>query len=85
MRIHMRTACHRSGRLIAQKVDLLGDARAYAWLSPAVVETALEHAAGPYLIPTSFTFGRLAQTNNGTCGAYCGFGAIRWPLWWNVR
>jgi len=75
MGIRMRTACDATGRLIAQEVDLLADAGAYASLSPAVVETALEHAAGPYLIPNVTTRGRLAYTNNGTCGAFRGFGA----------
>lgn len=75
MRIAMQTACDAAGRLVAQQVDLLADAGAYASLSPAVVETALEHAAGPYTIASVTTCGRLAHTNNGTCGAFRGFGA----------
>lgn len=75
MRIQMRTACDAEGRLVAQQVDLLADAGAYASLSPAVMETALEHAAGPYTIAHVTTRGRLAHTNNGTGGAFRGFGA----------
>ena len=74
MRIRMRTACDPDGRLLAQEVDLVADAGAYASLSPAVVETALEHACGPYRISNIRARGRLAYTNNGTCGALRGFG-----------
>jgi CO/xanthine dehydrogenase Mo-binding subunit len=35
----------------------------------------MEHAAGPYLIPNIQTRGQLYYTNNGTCGAFRGFGA----------
>jgi len=74
MRIRMRTACDAEGRLLAQEVDLLADAGAYASLSPGVVETALEHACGPYVVPNVRSRARLAYTNNGTCGAMRGFG-----------
>lgn len=75
MQIEMRTACDAKGRLVAQKVDVLADCGAYASLSPAVLETALEAAIGPYRVPAIQTEGRLAYTNNGTCGAFRGFGA----------
>jgi xanthine dehydrogenase D subunit len=75
MRIRMRTGCDASGRLIGQEVDLLMDCGAYASLSPAVLETALEHACGPYEIANVRTHGRLAYTNNSICGAFRGFGA----------
>jgi len=75
MTIRMRTACDADGRLLAQEVDVLADAGAYASLGPGVLETALEHAGGPYVIDNVSTRGRLAYTNNGTCGAFRGFGA----------
>jgi CO/xanthine dehydrogenase Mo-binding subunit len=75
MTIRMRTACDADGRLLAQEVDVLADAGAYASLGPGVLETALEHAAGPYVIANVKTRGRLAYTNNGVCGAFRGFGA----------
>jgi xanthine dehydrogenase D subunit/xanthine dehydrogenase C subunit len=75
MRIRMRTGCDAEGRLLAQEVDLLADAGAYASLGPSVLETALEHAAGTYEIPHVRTHGRLAYTNNGVGGAFRGFGA----------
>lgn len=75
MAIRMRTACDAEGRLVAQEVDVLSDAGAYASLGPGVLETALEHAAGPYVVTNVATRGRLAYTNNGVCGAFRGFGA----------
>ncbi len=75
MRLRMRTGCDKDGRLVAQEVDLISDSGAYASLSPGVLETALEHAAGPYVIDNIRTRGRLAYTNNGVGGAFRGFGA----------
>jgi len=75
MRIRMRTGCDAAGRLLAQQVDVLADAGAYASLGPSVLETALEHAAGTYEIAHVKTRGRLAYTNNGVGGAFRGFGA----------
>jgi nicotinate dehydrogenase large molybdopterin subunit len=75
MRIRMRTACDADGYLVAQEVDVLADCGAYASLGPAVLETALEHACGPYAVPNVKTHGRLVYTNNGVCGAFRGFGA----------
>ena len=75
MRIHMRTACDAEGGLLAQHVDVVADAGAYASLGPGVLETALEHACGPYVVPNVLSSGRLAYTNNGVCGAFRGFGA----------
>lgn len=74
MTIRMRTACDAEGRLVAQQVDILSDGGAYASLSPGVLETALEHACGPYDVANVQARGRLAYTNNGTCGALRGFG-----------
>ncbi len=75
MTIRMKTACDAEGRLIAQAVDVTSECGAYASLSPAVLETALEHVAGPYRIDNIVSRGRLAYTNNGVCGAFRGFGA----------
>ncbi|MBT9385185.1 molybdopterin-dependent oxidoreductase [Pseudooceanicola sp. CBS1P-1] len=74
MTIRMRTACDGEGLLLAQEVALLADSGAYASLSPGVMETAMEHCAGPYVIPNIRTRGRLAYTNNGIGGAFRGFG-----------
>ena len=75
MRIRMRTGCDAEGRLLAVSVELTADGGAYASLSPAVIETALEHCCGPYIVPHVEGVARLVATNNGTCGAFRGFGA----------
>ncbi|MBP1860136.1 molybdopterin cofactor-binding domain-containing protein [Rhizobium herbae] len=75
MTIRMRTACDREGMLLAQEVEVIGDAGAYVSLGAAVLETALEHACGPYVVAHVASSGRLAYTNNGVCGAFRGFGA----------
>lgn len=75
MTIRMRTACDAEGRLLAQEVDALADAGAYASLGPAVIETAMQHACGPYIVDNIKARGRLVYTNNGLCGAFRGFGA----------
>jgi xanthine dehydrogenase D subunit len=75
MIIRMRTGCDGEGRILAQEVDLLADAGAYASLGPSVMETALEHAAGTYEVAHVKTRGRLVYTNNGVGGAFRGFGA----------
>ena len=75
MRIRLRTGCDADGRLLAHAVELLADGGAYASLGPAVLETAMEHAAGPYMVANIRARGRMAATNNGLCGAFRGFGA----------
>jgi CO/xanthine dehydrogenase Mo-binding subunit/CO/xanthine dehydrogenase FAD-binding subunit len=75
MAITMRTACDAQGHLVAQEVQALADCGAYASLSPAVLETAMEHAVGPYRVQNIDSHGQLAYTNNGTGGAFRGFGA----------
>ncbi|MFN3171686.1 MAG: molybdopterin cofactor-binding domain-containing protein [Hyphomicrobiales bacterium] len=72
--IRMKTACDKQGKLLAQQVDAIADGGAYASLSVGVIETAMEHACGPYLVPNIDARGRLVATNNGTCGAFRGFG-----------
>jgi CO/xanthine dehydrogenase Mo-binding subunit len=72
--IRMKTACDENGKLLAQQVDAIADGGAYASLSLGVIETAMEHACGPYLVPNIDARGRLVATNNGTCGAFRGFG-----------
>lgn len=72
--IRMKTACDKQGKLLAQQVDAIADGGAYASLSLGVIETAMEHACGPYIVPNIDARGRLVSTNNSTCGAFRGFG-----------
>ncbi|MGA7327330.1 MAG: molybdopterin cofactor-binding domain-containing protein, partial [Rhodomicrobium sp.] len=75
MTIRMRTGCDSEGHLLAQEAEVMADAGAYASLGPAVLETALEHAIGPYRVDNVKTSSKLVYTNNGVCGAFRGFGA----------
>lgn len=72
--IRMKTACDENGKLVAQQVDAVADGGAHASLSLGVIETAMEHACGPYIVPNIDARGRLVSTNNSTCGAFRGFG-----------
>lgn len=75
MRIRMKTGCDAQGRIVAQDVDVIADCGAYASLAPCVLETGMEHVIGPYLAAHVRSRGRLVYTNNGTGGAFRGFGA----------
>ena len=75
--ITMRSACDKSGRLLAHEVSLLADTGAYAQHGPEVLETAFENVQGPYFWPAFQGHGRLAYTNNGISGAMRGFGALQ--------
>ncbi|MEO0384753.1 MAG: molybdopterin cofactor-binding domain-containing protein [Pseudomonadota bacterium] len=72
--IRLKTACDKQGKLLSQQVDAIADGGAYASLSLGVIETAMEHACGPYIVPNIDARGRLVSTNNSTCGAFRGFG-----------
>jgi CO/xanthine dehydrogenase Mo-binding subunit len=76
-RIRMRTGCTVDGRLLAHEASLLLDTGAYASHGPEVLDTAHEHAPGPYRWDAISIEGRLARTNNGISGAFRGFGALQ--------
>jgi len=73
-RIEARLAGRRDGTLTAVQARIWADKGAYASLGPAVLNLAVEHMAGPYKIPHVDVQGRLVYTNNGTNGAFRGFG-----------
>lgn len=73
-RIRHRTGVDRDGRLVAQEVDVLIDAGAYATLSPVVLSRAVIHAGGPYHCENVRIAGRAVLTNHVPFGAFRGFG-----------
>jgi CO/xanthine dehydrogenase Mo-binding subunit len=77
MQVRMRTGCTADGRLLAHQVTLLLDTGAYASHGPEVLDTAYEHAPGPYRWEALSVHGRLVYTNNGISGAFRGFGALQ--------
>jgi CO/xanthine dehydrogenase Mo-binding subunit len=74
-RIRHRTAVDRTGRLLAQEIDVLLDGGAYVTLSPVVLSRAIIHAAGPYACDHVRITGRAVLTNSVPYGAFRGFGA----------
>ncbi|WP_117168223.1 xanthine dehydrogenase subunit D [Paraliobacillus sediminis] len=74
MRIKMKTGVDKDGKLIAHQVDILADTGAYSTLGPAILDFAVEHAAGPYMIDHVETSGLSVFTNNGVAGEFRGFG-----------
>lgn len=53
---------------------IIADTGAYATLGPAVLDFAVEHAIGPYMIPNIQVEGYSVFTNNGVAGEFRGFG-----------
>ena len=66
-----------SGELVAMKVDIVGDAGAYALLSPRVLFAAAVVATGPYRIDNVDVKSRAVYTHNVPTSAFRGFGAMQ--------
>ncbi|WP_242940625.1 xanthine dehydrogenase family protein molybdopterin-binding subunit [Sulfobacillus thermosulfidooxidans] len=65
------------GELVAMKVDITGDAGAYAMLSPRVLFAAAVVATGPYRIDHVDVKSRAVYTHNVPTSAFRGFGAMQ--------
>lgn len=74
MKIKMITGANEGGKLVGHYVRIVADTGAYATLGPAVLDFAVEHATGPYIIPYVDVEGVSVFTNNGVAGEYRGFG-----------
>lgn len=74
MKITVKTGTNESGEILAHQVKIIADKGAYATLGPAVLDFAVEHSAGPYMIPNIETEGISVYTNNGVMGEFRGFG-----------
>jgi nicotinate dehydrogenase large molybdopterin subunit len=74
MRIWMKTGSDKNGKLLAHQVRILADTGAYATLGSAVLDFAVEHSTGPYVIPNVEIEGLSVFTNNGVAGEFRGFG-----------
>ncbi|OES46457.1 xanthine dehydrogenase subunit D [Domibacillus iocasae] len=74
MMITMKTGVDRAGKLRAHQTTIVADTGAYATLGPAILDFAVEHTCGPYLIPAVKTNGVSIFTNNGVSGEFRGFG-----------
>ena len=70
-----RTGAMRDGRLMAQEIELIADAGAYASTSGPVISNAVSFATGPYITPHVKIDGYAVYTNNPLTMAFRGFGA----------
>ena len=76
-RIWMRHGATREGRVVSIRARLLIDGGAYASSSAYVIANASTFAAGPYEVPNALIEGTCVYTNNPSCGAMRGFGAVQ--------
>lgn len=72
-----RTGAQNDGTLVAQEIDIIGDAGAYPCLSARVLFAGAALAAGPYRVPNVATRSRAVFTNNVPASAFRGFGAMQ--------
>ena len=70
-----RTGVMRDGTLVAQDIEVVLDAGAYATVSPVVLSRGGLHAGGPYACPHARIRARAMATNMPPSGAFRGFGA----------
>ena len=72
--IRIKTGAKKDGTLTAIQAELIGDAGAYASLSPKVLARTTTHATGPYQVPHVSIDCYAMYTNNPPAGAFRGFG-----------
>jgi len=72
-----RTAAAADGTILAQDVEIVSDAGAYAYLSALVLLYSAVHACGPYRVDDVRLRARTAYTNNPPTSAFRGFGGMQ--------
>jgi len=72
-----RTAANSDGTVVAQDIDIVGDAGAYPYLSPRVLFAAAVTAVGPYRVDHVRIRSRAVFTNQVPNSAFRGFGAMQ--------
>ena len=75
-----RTGATRDGRIVAQDVDIIGDAGAYPYLSARILFAGAALSCGPYSTPNVSVRSRAVFTNNVPTSAFRGFGAMQVTL-----
>ena len=76
-RMRYRHHATRDGRLVKVEARLVLDGGAYASSSAAVLANACCFSCGPYEVPNAYVEGWAVRTNNPSCGAMRGFGAVQ--------
>ncbi|MQA93712.1 MAG: molybdopterin-dependent oxidoreductase [Streptosporangiales bacterium] len=74
------TAARSDGTILAQRVDIVGDAGAYPYLSARVLFAGAALACGPYRTPAASVRARAVFTNTMPSSAFRGFGAMQVTL-----
>ena len=77
MVLRYTTGATSDGRLTGQKIEIIGDAGAYPYLSPRIVFAAAVLACGPYGVADVDIRSRAVFTNNVPTSAFRGFGAMQ--------
>jgi xanthine dehydrogenase D subunit len=72
--IRIKTGAKKDGTLTVVQAELIGDAGAYASLSPKVLTRTTTHATGPYQVPHAKIDCYAMYTNTPPAGAFRGFG-----------
>jgi CO/xanthine dehydrogenase Mo-binding subunit len=76
-RMRYRTASTSDGMLLAQDIEIISDAGAYAYLSALVLLYSSVHACGPYRVESARIRAKAAYTNNPPTSAFRGFGGMQ--------
>ncbi|HMH51649.1 MAG TPA: xanthine dehydrogenase family protein molybdopterin-binding subunit [Candidatus Acidoferrum sp.] len=76
-RLRYRTGALRTGEIVAQEIEILGDSGGYAYLSALVLLYSTVTAAGPYRVSAASVDARVAYTNNPPTSAMRGFGGMQ--------
>ena len=78
-RNHMRyrTAAASDGTILAQDIEIISDAGAYAYLSALVLLYSSVHACGPYKVENARIRAKTVYTNNPPTSAFRGFGGMQ--------
>ncbi|MEV7928031.1 xanthine dehydrogenase subunit D [Kitasatospora sp. NPDC088264] len=76
-RMHYEHGATRDGKLVFADCRIVLDGGAYASASPAVVGNAASLGHGPYVIPNVRMHAIALYSNNPSCGAMRGFGAVQ--------
>lgn len=77
MTMRYRTAIDEQGHIIAQDIEIIGNAGAYPMLSARVLFAAAVHACGPYKVEDVRIRSRAVFTNTVPTSAFRGFGAMQ--------
>jgi CO/xanthine dehydrogenase Mo-binding subunit len=76
-RMRYRHHATRDGQLVKVEARLVFDGGAYTSTSGMVLTNACCFATGPYAVPNAVVEGWAVRTNNPSCGAMRGFGAVQ--------